>query len=136
MDENPALKGTYTVTGTVIDGGMEIFTVEFAYEHPADRFHARRILRCELQETFDRYGMAGRFDIQAKRTAALTFPVVWSGCRMKGATIMDNDNGVTRLVALCKALGWQGGTIHQVAAETGCKAERSSHRQARQDGLG
>jgi hypothetical protein len=30
---------------------------------------------------------------------------------------------VTRLEAFCKAFGWQGGTIHQVAAETGCKAE-------------
>ena len=30
---------------------------------------------------------------------------------------------MTRLEALCKALGWQGGTIRQVAAEIGCKAE-------------
>jgi hypothetical protein len=30
---------------------------------------------------------------------------------------------MTRLEALCKALGWQGGTIHQVAAETGCPAD-------------
>ena len=29
----------------------------------------------------------------------------------------------TRLNALCKALGWQGGSIEQVAAETGCPAE-------------
>jgi hypothetical protein len=27
---------------------------------------------------------------------------------------------MTRLDAFCKALGWHGGTIHQVAAETGC----------------
>jgi hypothetical protein len=30
---------------------------------------------------------------------------------------------MTRLEALCKALGWQGGTIHQVAAATGCKVK-------------
>lgn len=30
---------------------------------------------------------------------------------------------MTRLEALCKALGWQGGTIHQVAAETGCSVQ-------------
>ncbi len=27
---------------------------------------------------------------------------------------------MTRTEALCKALGWQGGTIHQVSEETGC----------------
>jgi hypothetical protein len=67
LDENPALKGTYTVSGTVVDDGMEIYTVEFDYNHPAeDRFHARRIFRCELQETCDRYGMEGSFNIRAK----------------------------------------------------------------------
>ena len=42
---------------------------------------------------------------------------------------------MTRLEAFCKAFGWQGGTIHQVAAETGCKAE-DLLTEARQDGLG
>ncbi len=27
---------------------------------------------------------------------------------------------MTRLKSFCKALGWQGGTIHMVAKETGC----------------
>lgn len=27
---------------------------------------------------------------------------------------------MTRCEALCKVLGWQGGTIHQVATEVGC----------------
>ena len=30
---------------------------------------------------------------------------------------------MTRLDAFCKAFGWQGGTIHQVAEMTGCKAD-------------
>ena len=28
---------------------------------------------------------------------------------------------MNRTQALCQAFGWQGGTIHQVAQETGCK---------------
>lgn len=34
---------------------------------------------------------------------------------------------MTRLEALCKALGWQGGTIHQVATETGCTVQDLIH---------
>ena len=30
---------------------------------------------------------------------------------------------VTRTEALCKVLGWQGGTIHQIAQETGCDVQ-------------
>lgn len=34
----------------------------------------------------------------------------------------DTKDVVTRAEALCRAFGWQGGTIHQLAAETGCDA--------------
>lgn len=30
---------------------------------------------------------------------------------------------VDRVAALCKAFGWQGGTIHQLASETGCSVD-------------
>ena len=30
---------------------------------------------------------------------------------------------MTRLDAFCKLLGWQGGTIHQIAAVTGCRVD-------------
>lgn len=30
---------------------------------------------------------------------------------------------MNRTEALCRVLGWQGGTIHQVATETGCRVE-------------
>ena len=35
----------------------------------------------------------------------------------------DHDRAAKRLATLCKALGWQGGTVHQVAAETGVPVE-------------
>lgn len=31
---------------------------------------------------------------------------------------------MTRTEALCRVLGWQGGTVHQVAAETGLTVEQ------------
>ena len=31
---------------------------------------------------------------------------------------------ITRTEALCKALGWQGGTIHQIVKETGCEVDK------------
>ena len=32
----------------------------------------------------------------------------------------DRKDVITRTEALCRAFGWQGGTIHQVAEKTGC----------------
>ena len=46
---------------------------------------------------------------------------------------MATSSKIERTQALCNALGWQGGTIHQVAEETGCSvadllyAETISH---------
>lgn len=34
----------------------------------------------------------------------------------------ENKDVVTRTQALMMAFGWQGGTIHQIAQETGCDA--------------
>lgn len=39
---------------------------------------------------------------------------------MTESQILDKSK-FTRTSLLCKALGWQGGTIHQVAEETGCQ---------------
>lgn len=42
---------------------------------------------------------------------------------------------VTRTEALCRVLGWQGGTIHQIAAETGCTVEGLLYGEAKETHL-
>jgi hypothetical protein len=43
---------------------------------------------------------------------------------------------MTRTEALCNVLGWQGGTIHQVAKETGCALEDLLYGQPKSEHLG
>jgi hypothetical protein len=64
LDENPVLRGTYTVAESTIDNGNEEFIVFFAFENKlADCLIARMNFQTILQETYDRYGMAGTFRI-------------------------------------------------------------------------
>lgn len=37
--------------------------------------------------------------------------------------LLKTSDHARRLEAYCKLFGWQGGTIHQVATETGCDAQ-------------
>jgi hypothetical protein len=71
LDENPAVKGTYTVKAATIEHGAETFTLLFAFDTPEEnREAALQLFRAVLQRTYDRYGMAGRFNIQADAPAA------------------------------------------------------------------
>jgi hypothetical protein len=64
LDANPALVGTYTVEALSIQGDEERFQVQFNYQHPGKKGHALQPFRAELQATYDRYGMAGSFNIR------------------------------------------------------------------------
>jgi hypothetical protein len=64
LDENPALRGTYTVTLASVQGSDERFTVHFAFEHPGKRAHAKAMFRHELQATYTFFGMAGSFEVR------------------------------------------------------------------------
>lgn len=63
LDENPELRGTYTVSTTTAHGNRETHYVCFAHNDLDDRVIARVNFRQILQETYDRYGMAGSFRI-------------------------------------------------------------------------
>lgn len=43
---------------------------------------------------------------------------------------------MNRTQALCKAFGWQGGTIHQLAKETGCDSSSLLYGEATSTSLG
>jgi len=64
LDENPILAGTYKVQSLTIAGDEERFQVQFNYQHPGKKGHALQPFRAELQATYDRYGMAGSFNIR------------------------------------------------------------------------
>jgi len=64
LDENPILAGTYKVQSLTIAGDEEHFQVQFNYQHPGKKGHALQPFRAELQATYDRYGMAGSFNIR------------------------------------------------------------------------
>lgn len=42
---------------------------------------------------------------------------------------------MNRTLALCQLLGWQGGTIHQVAKETGCSVDGLLYGIAEREGI-
>lgn len=63
LDENPELRGTYTVSASKVSGEEEVHFVHFAHNDLDDRVIATMNFRQILQETYDRYGMAGSFRI-------------------------------------------------------------------------
>ena len=67
LRENPVWNGAYAMVAATLEDGAETYTVRFHFEHRGKREHAKRIFREELQETYDRYGMAGSFHIHADK---------------------------------------------------------------------
>jgi len=63
LDENPELRGTYTVAETITDEYQEVHTVHFLHNDLDDEVMARINFRQILQNTYDLYGMSGSFHI-------------------------------------------------------------------------